>query len=49
MAQLSTKKSLNLDAAKAIGNAAEAKESIDAMTFIGTFEQTQNSEFFFLN
>jgi len=27
----------------------EAKESLAALTFIGQFEQTQNSEFFFLN
>lgn len=31
------------------GDQAEAKESLDAMTFIGSFERTQNSEFFFLS
>ncbi|MGZ8844177.1 MAG: tetratricopeptide repeat protein, partial [Pyrinomonadaceae bacterium] len=31
------------------GDWAEAKESLDAMAFIGSFEQTQHSEFFFLN
>ena len=31
------------------GDKAEAKESLDAMTFIGSFEQSQHSEFFFLN
>jgi len=31
------------------GDQAEAKESLDAMTFIGSFEQAENSEFFFLN
>jgi tetratricopeptide (TPR) repeat protein len=31
------------------GDQAEAKESLDAMTFIGSFEQAQHSEFFFLN
>jgi tetratricopeptide (TPR) repeat protein len=31
------------------GDQEEAKESLDAMTFIGSFEQAQNSEFFFLN
>jgi tetratricopeptide (TPR) repeat protein len=31
------------------GNTAEAKESLDAMAFIGRFEQSQHSEFFFLN
>jgi len=30
-------------------NEAEARESIDAMAFIGAFEESQNSEFFFLN
>jgi len=29
------------------GDQAEAKESLDAMTFIGSFEQAQHSEFFF--
>jgi tetratricopeptide (TPR) repeat protein len=31
------------------GNEAEAKESLGALAFIGNFEQTQHSEFFFLN
>ncbi len=31
------------------GNKAEAKESLEAMAFIGRFEQAQHSEFFFLN
>lgn len=31
------------------GDQAEAKESLEAMTFIGSFEQAQHSEFFFLN
>jgi len=31
------------------GNQAEAKQSLDAMIFIGSFEQAQHSEFFFLN
>jgi tetratricopeptide (TPR) repeat protein len=31
------------------GNEAEARESIEALTYIGSFEQAQNSEFFFLN
>lgn len=31
------------------GNEAEARESLDAMTFIGRYEQAENSEFFFLN
>jgi tetratricopeptide (TPR) repeat protein len=31
------------------GNEADAKESLAAMAFIGSFEQAQNSEFFFLN
>jgi len=35
--------------AKQRGNEDEAKESIEAMAFIGSFEQEQNSEFFFLN
>jgi tetratricopeptide (TPR) repeat protein len=35
--------------AKQNGNEAEAKESIEAMAFIGSFEQAQHSEFFFLN
>ncbi len=35
--------------AKQRGDEAEAAESIEAMAFIGGFEQTQNSEFFFLN
>jgi tetratricopeptide (TPR) repeat protein len=33
--------------AKQRGNETEAKESIEAMSFIGSFEQTQNDEFFF--
>ena len=33
--------------AKQRGDEAEAKESLAAMTFIGSFEQTQHSEFFF--
>lgn len=32
--------------AKQRGDEAEAKESLDAMTFIGSFEQAQHSEFF---
>ena len=35
--------------AKQDGNEAEAKESLQAMAFIGSFEQAQNGEFFFLN
>ena len=35
--------------AKQRGDEAEANESIEAMAFIGRFEQTQNDEFFFLN
>jgi tetratricopeptide (TPR) repeat protein len=35
--------------AKQSGNEVEARESIDAMAFIGGFEQAQNSEFFFLS
>jgi tetratricopeptide (TPR) repeat protein len=35
--------------AKRSGNDADARESIDAMFFIGRSEQEQNSEFFFLN
>jgi tetratricopeptide (TPR) repeat protein len=35
--------------AKQRGDQAEAKESLEAMTFIGNFEQAQHSEFFFLN
>src|SRR5437588_3960936 len=35
--------------AKQPGNDADAKESLAAMVFIGSFEQTQHSEFFFLN
>jgi tetratricopeptide (TPR) repeat protein len=35
--------------AKRRGDAAVAKESLEAMTFIGRFEQEQHSEFFFLN
>jgi len=31
------------------GNEADAKESLAAMTFIGSLEQTQHAEFFFLN
>jgi tetratricopeptide (TPR) repeat protein len=31
------------------GRDAEAKESLEALTLIGSFEQAQNSEFFFLN
>lgn len=31
------------------GDQAGAKESLEAMTFIGSFEQAQHSEFFFLN
>jgi tetratricopeptide (TPR) repeat protein len=31
------------------GSDAEAKESIEALTYIGNFEQAQHSEFFFLN
>jgi CHAT domain-containing protein len=33
--------------AKQRGNEAEAKESLEAMTFIGSFEQAQNADFFF--
>jgi len=36
-------------AAKKSGDNAEAKESLAALTYIGTFEQAQNSEFFFLS
>lgn len=35
--------------AKQQGNEAEAKESVEAMSFIGSFEQAQRDEFFFLN
>lgn len=35
--------------ARQSGNEAVAKESNEAMAFIGSFEQAQNSEFFFLN
>lgn len=35
--------------AKTSGNLAEARESLEAMAFIGDAEQTQNSEFFFLS
>lgn len=35
--------------AKRRGLEAEATESIEALTYIGSFEQAQNSEFFFLN
>jgi tetratricopeptide (TPR) repeat protein len=35
--------------AKRRGDEAEAAESIDALTYIGSFEQSQNSEFFFLS
>lgn len=35
--------------AKQRGDEAEAKESFEAMAFIGSFEQAQHSEFFFLN
>lgn len=35
--------------AKQSGNEAEAKESLEAMASIARFEETQNSEFFFLN
>jgi Flp pilus assembly protein TadD len=35
--------------AKQRGNEAEAKESLEALTYIGSFEQAQHSEFFFLN
>ena len=35
--------------AKQRGSDAEAKESIEALTYIGNFEQAQHSEFFFLN
>lgn len=35
--------------AKQRGDEAEAKESLEAMAFIGDFEQAQHSEFFFLN
>jgi tetratricopeptide (TPR) repeat protein len=31
------------------GDEAEARESIEALTYIGSFEQAQHSEFFFLN
>jgi tetratricopeptide (TPR) repeat protein len=35
--------------AKQQGNEAEARESLEAIAFIGKFEQAQHSEFFFLN
>jgi Tfp pilus assembly protein PilF len=35
--------------AKRRGDEAEAQESLEAMSFVGRFEQEQNSEFFFLN
>jgi hypothetical protein len=35
--------------AKQRGEEAGAKESLEAMAFIGDFERTQHSEFFFLN
>lgn len=35
--------------AKRRGDEAEAQESLEAMTFIGRFEQEQHAEFFFLN
>jgi tetratricopeptide (TPR) repeat protein len=35
--------------AKQRGDEAEAQESIEALTFIGSFEQAQHSEFFFLS
>jgi tetratricopeptide (TPR) repeat protein len=35
--------------AKQRGSDAEAKESIEALTYIGNFEQAQHSEFFFLS
>lgn len=35
--------------AKRRGDDTEAKESLEAMAFVGRFEQEQNSEFFFLN
>jgi|GEM_PF-1196635 len=35
--------------ARTSGNEIEARESLEAMTFIGDFERTQNSEFFFLS
>ncbi len=35
--------------AKRRGDEAEARESIEALTYVGSFEQAQNSEFFFLN
>jgi len=35
--------------AKKSGDNAEAKESLDALTYIGRFEQAENSEFFFLS
>jgi tetratricopeptide (TPR) repeat protein len=35
--------------AKERGDEAEARESIDAMAYIGSFEQAHNSEFFFLS
>ena len=35
--------------ARQSGNEAEASESLAALTYIGRFEQEQNSEFFFLN
>jgi tetratricopeptide (TPR) repeat protein len=35
--------------AKQRGLEAEARESIEALTYIGSFERAQNSEFFFLN
>jgi CHAT domain-containing protein len=34
--------------AKQRGSEAEAKESLEALTFIGSFEQTQNADLFFL-
>jgi FAT domain. len=35
--------------AKQRGDEAEAREALEAMSFIGSFEQAQHSEFFFLN
>jgi Tfp pilus assembly protein PilF len=35
--------------AKQSGNEAEARESLEALTYIGSFEQAQHDEFFFLN
>ena len=35
--------------AKQRGNETEARESLDAMAFIGRFEQAEHAEFFFLN